>query len=137
MQIHSIEPAQYDAARQLLRDAGWDRGVASADEFAQLLSRSPIALVAIERQLVVGFLRALSDGMTNGYLSMLVVHADWRGRGNGQALLRAAMGDNTRMTWVLRARPDAAGFYGRLGFADSQVALERPGTTARRRASAA
>lgn len=111
MQIRPVQDAELEAVRQLLAKNGWAERVADAGLFRQLIARSQ---------------RALTDGISNGYITMLVVAEKHRRRGVGRALVTAAMGEDRRITWLLRAgREGVAPFYEKLGFTRSRVAMER------------
>jgi len=96
------------------------------DYLMKLADASQRALVAVEEGQTVGFARAITDGLSNGYLSMVVVEASCRGRGIGTQLVERIVGDEPQVTWVLRAgREGAREFFSKLGFSASAEAMER------------
>lgn len=102
MQVRDIAPHEVERARQFLSANGWEERV--ADD---------------------GFARAITDGVSNGYISMVVVSRGYRRRGIGRALVEYIMGSNREITWVLRAsREGSKEFFAKLGFRVSLVAME-------------
>ena len=91
MHIRPVETDdEIESARVLLQNANWGKRVADPVVFRELITRSQMALAALDERKVVGFLRAITDGLFNGYISMVVVAPECRGRGIGTALVRHA-----------------------------------------------
>jgi len=80
---------------------------------------------------MVGFARAVSDGVAFAYLADLYIAAQARGRGLGKQLVHAMIeaGPGARFRWSLHTS-DAHGLYARFGFArPDPTYLERPSGT--------
>src|SRR4249919_2448832 len=121
-----LEPHDYDQVRQLLVETGWHQRVRDPDRFGRMLRGANRAIVAIEDTRVVGFGRALFDGASNGYISTVAVAADRQGQGIGRELVKHLMDVDqpANITWVLRAGRDSPGFWEKMGFRRSDVAME-------------
>jgi ribosomal protein S18 acetylase RimI-like enzyme len=127
MNIRAIRPSELETAYALLSSLGWSHRLRSLPEFLALIAASDRACVAVSPSgQIVGFARALTDGLSNGYLSMVVVAPEFRRQGVGRALVAEVTEGTPGVTWVLRAgREGASEFFGRLGFRPSTVAMER------------
>ncbi|MCI5070494.1 GNAT family N-acetyltransferase [Acidovorax sp.] len=126
MELRRIESTELGAVYELLAANGWQHRIASYEHFTELVAGSQIANVAKIEDCVVGFVRGITDGLSNGYLSMVVVAPDYRGRGIGRQLVEHAISTDQRVTWVLRAgREGASEFFSKLGFEFSSIAMER------------
>lgn len=127
IKFREVTPDDYDQLRQFLSAQGWAERVRDFDRFRTMIEGSALTVLAVDESRIVGFARALCDGATNAYISTVAVAPDRRGQGIGRELVERLMsGDKDgRFTWVLRTRPDSAGFWSRLGFTPSSVAMER------------
>jgi hypothetical protein len=83
-------------------------------------------VVALNNDRVVGFALALCDGASNGYIS---IASGSSGLASPRYRLAASGAshaeDSGRITWVLRAGRESSGFWERLGFVASEIAMER------------
>lgn len=78
---------------------------------------------------MVGFARAVSDGISLAYLADVYVLPDHRGHGLGAALVKLMIDDGpgAHFRWMLHTA-DAHRLYARFGFTEpNETYLERPG----------
>jgi GNAT superfamily N-acetyltransferase len=126
MKLRDANTRDAEAVHRLLVAGGWAHRVGTAEQCAALVAASQRAVVAVVEDEVVGFARGITDGLSNGYLSMVVVSPHHQRHGIGRALVERVVGSNGNVTWVLRAgRPGAEQFFSKLGFSASSVAMER------------
>jgi N-acetylglutamate synthase-like GNAT family acetyltransferase len=126
MQVRDVATSDLDAVHRLLSTTGWAHRIGDVERLGRLISASQRAVVAVVDGEIVGFARAITDDMSNGYLSMVVVAESLRRRGIGQAIVENIVGSEDGVTWVLRAgRDGAAEFFAKLGFSASTLAMER------------
>lgn len=125
--IRRFSAADLGSAFQLLKSNGWSHRIPDRQFLERLVSASQRVVVAVSQDQVVGFARAITDGLSNGYLSMVVVAPEWRGKGIGRSLVEEIVSDDEGISWMLRAsRSQAPAFFSKLGFTPSSDAMERP-----------
>lgn len=125
MRFRSITPEDYEPVRRFLSEVGWRDRVSDPDSFKKMLKHTNRTVVALDGPRVVGFARALCDEVSNGYISMVAVATDKRGAGIGRELVRHLIKADTGITWILRAGHGSEGFWERVGFQTSAVAMEK------------
>ena len=114
----------------LSEQAYWGRWRTRADVETQV--RAAWRVVAAYREddgAMVGFARAVSDGLQLAYLADVFALTGHRGHGLGRALVATMVDDGpgAHFRWLLHTA-DAHGLYARFGFAPPDATLlERPG----------
>jgi N-acetylglutamate synthase-like GNAT family acetyltransferase len=116
----------YEKVRQLVIATGWGKRVKDPDRFRRMMEGASRTVVALDDERVVGFARALFDDASNGYISMVAVAADCQGQGIGRELVKRLMDVQApqQITWVLRSARESTGFWEKMGFRKSDVAME-------------
>ena len=98
---------------------GW-RKRPSPEAHLEILEGSDLRIVAISDYLrVVGFVTAITDGISYGYIPYLEVLPEWQGKGIGTELMRRMMAKlETLYAIDLICDEDVQGFYESLGFSE-------------------
>ena len=112
----------------LSTDAYWGRWRSRADVERQVAGAWRVVGCYHPTDGMVGFARAISDGVALAYLADVFVLPAHRGRGLGARLLGAMIDDGPGATfrWLLHT-DDAHDLYRRFGFrAPDRTAMERP-----------
>jgi ribosomal protein S18 acetylase RimI-like enzyme len=126
---YSTEHAAIDLLQlgALFTSAGWGWRAADPAKLAALVEGSRFVVSALDAggPGLVGFARAISDGVTNAYVSTVAVLPGYRGRGIGAELVRRLLDGKETIRFVLHAAPGVQDFYRKLGFEDAPDMLRR------------
>lgn len=92
---------------------------------AQQVAGARWVVHAYESGRLVGFCRAISDGVSSAYVSSVMVDPGYRRRGIGRGMLERLMAGRDDIKFVLHTREEAAAFYAAVGFAPATDMLIR------------
>lgn len=112
----TTRPIPPEALAALFAHTTWanDR---SADDVARLLPTAGISVGAWSGDSLVGYARALSDGLYRAFIDDVVVDAAFRGRGVGQGLMQALLACLDGVEEIhLGCGDELVPFYESLGF---------------------
>jgi GNAT superfamily N-acetyltransferase len=118
----------------LSRDAYWGRWRSRSDVERQIASAWRVMAAYDADGRLVGYARAVSDGVGIAYLADVFVLPAHRGRGLGTRLVAEMIehGPGREFRWLLHTA-DAHGLYQRFGFQEpDHTLLERPRAPARK-----
>ena len=133
--IRPFAPVDLQGAFDLLCSQGWAHRVHDAPALLQLIEASQRVVVAQadhpngQAGSIIGFARAISDGLSNGYISMVVVAPVHQRQGIGRQLVQALMVGGPGISWLRASRAQAPEFFAKLGFVPATDAMTRPRTT--------
>jgi len=85
--IRQFVETDYPLVQSLYEKEGWMTFIKRPDEGLKAWKNSTITLVAVEGELVVGLVRALTDGEITTYIAEIIVDINYRGNSIGKALL--------------------------------------------------
>jgi ribosomal protein S18 acetylase RimI-like enzyme len=123
MRIVGYEPEHLDQILALCKAEDWTTFAGSRDRAARAMSNPGVtALVAVDgddgrepgaEERVLGFSQAVGDGAFGGYLCMLLVAEDSRGRGIGKALVERTLVESGVLRLDLLSSEGAMSLYER------------------------
>ena len=121
-ETHDIDLEQL---AQLFTSADMGDRAVDRVRLAQQVSGSRFVVSAWDGGRLVGFARAISDGVTNAYISTVAVLPDYRRRGIGREMMRRLLHDRDGLTFALHSRPEAKQFYVECGFLETPDMFRR------------
>jgi ribosomal protein S18 acetylase RimI-like enzyme len=111
----------------LLAAAGMGRR-RDPEHLSAMLAGSRWVVSAWDGDQLVGFARAISDGVSNAYVSHVAVAPSHQRHGVGRQLLEVLLADKPTVKWVLHTSVAGERLYRGLGFVDATRMLVRDRT---------
>jgi hypothetical protein len=106
--------------------AGWKHRTKDLGRLARLVNGSLYVVSAWRGDTLIGFARAISDGISNAYISTVAVLEDEQQKEVLRELIQRLMKGREEITFVLQSVPTLAEFYKGEGFEPAPDMIRRP-----------
>jgi len=100
-------------------------GTREPDKLKTAFDQSDLVCFAWDGDILVGMVRALSDGVYQSVIYDLCMLPEYQGQGLGAILLQAVLDRLTSASVVLWSVPGKEGFYAKFGFKPMLTAMAR------------
>ncbi len=110
---------------RLLGSVGMHRELTDLGKLAELVRNTMYVVSAWHGERLVGFARAVSDGVRNAYISTVAVLPPYQRRGIGREMIGRLLAGRDHLTFVLHARHEVHSFYAHHGFTACTEMLRR------------
>ena len=103
--IQKLDPAEQDYSSAIARLYAFEKWISETDDHShinQAVKNSHCAFGAFDGDLMIGFFRALSDGISDAYLLDLVVDPAYRNNGIASKLTEAILSElrKSKLSWI-------------------------------------
>ena len=123
MTIRNYDTFCLEEVLGLYESVGWTNYIERAETLPRAFENSLCVLGAYEGDSLIGFLRAVGDGVTVLFVQDLLVRPDWQRKGVGSALMRELLRryETVYQTELLAdGTEELAAFYAALGFRSAE-----------------
>lgn len=120
--VYNMEDVNWLEASQVF-EAAFGRGK-DPQAMAMAFTNSMYKCFLYDGQTLIGFGRAISDGVFVAYISDIALLPDYQGQGLGKVIVEALLAkvkDHKKV--ILYANPGKEGFYAKLGFKKMKTAM--------------
>jgi predicted N-acetyltransferase YhbS len=114
MEIISYQKKHYFGVYHLLKEEGWISFIDTHKNEYQSALENSLTFVAIEAEEVVGFIRAITDGIYLTFIGEIVISKDHRNKHIGSKLIHFL--ENHHPTSKYELICDEPNFYHKIGF---------------------
>lgn len=125
IQFRVWQEPDFPAVQRLAALEGWPTFTNRPEESLTAWRHSWPALVVIEEERMIGFVRGMTDGEITTYVAELLIDARYREKGLGRLLLQACHALNPHTRLDLISTEMAIPFYRREGFHDVGPGMRR------------
>ena len=114
--ISTKEPPTAEELHPLFRQAEWAKE-RTLEDTQKLLNTMDVFVTIRDEDVLIGFGRALTDGVFRAVLDDIIVEENYRGQGVGVIIVETLMDQLPEIEEILlHAEKDLEGFYNRFGF---------------------